>query len=334
MSSSRIIDGNEYHCDKWRFRTHKYGYSTVQISGFSSKSDDFIRNPKKDEAPFLANPNIYPDYIEIPSTISGKKVVGIRDAAFQNKGFKGIIIPDTVDSIGQRCFNGCKNLEVVILPEKAHHVYDAAFHNCKKLHTIKNLSASQYVVQAFTGCYELDDQYVTMLASRRDSQMTSNGICYYVRDAGTTSTGGQVSVQNAQIVVITGLMGKIGKAKKIVIPTYIKGLRVRDIWANAFNNCPNLRDIVFPPNMYDVSDKLASGCPALSFETQEEIYKLYQIAHYYGKPHPKYPEYPSPSNSVMNMRIALYQNNIKDIKIGIEYLKIVLKNYENNVFQV
>lgn len=73
----------------------------------------------------------------IPSEIDGQAVVGIEKKAFFNvAGVSRIIIPETVNTLGDWAFSHCKDLEEVFLKRKAYDFGRAVFAECPKLKRI------------------------------------------------------------------------------------------------------------------------------------------------------------------------------------------------------
>ena len=60
----------------------------------------------------------------------------IGDRCFEGLELENITIPETVDSIGCRAFEGCKKLRSITLPRYIHEIKDHAFMNCSSLSTI------------------------------------------------------------------------------------------------------------------------------------------------------------------------------------------------------
>lgn len=98
--------------------------------------------------------------VEIPETISGRKVVAIGDYSFNyDNRVEKFIIPPTVESIDECAFLECENLKAVEMPDSVTSIGSKAFRNCEKLYDIK-LSANLVKIdgRAFedTGITELE----------------------------------------------------------------------------------------------------------------------------------------------------------------------------------
>lgn len=75
--------------------------------------------------------------VTIPSTLDGYAVIAIRDEAFKsNNALTGVVIPDSVPSIGNRAFGFCDSLATVTLPKDLTTIEGNAFTNCTNLTSI------------------------------------------------------------------------------------------------------------------------------------------------------------------------------------------------------
>ena len=74
------------------------------------------------------------DYFKIPSPlIIPDSVEKIGDFAFSYcNNLKEVVIPDGVERIGYKAFEGCKELEKVIVPKSVKFIGDCAFNRCEK----------------------------------------------------------------------------------------------------------------------------------------------------------------------------------------------------------
>ncbi len=72
--------------------------------------------------------------LEIPSTLDGRKVVGISNGAFKdNDTIKSITIPDTVKTIGNNAFENCFNITRLEIPVNVQVIGNEAFKGCDGL---------------------------------------------------------------------------------------------------------------------------------------------------------------------------------------------------------
>ena len=68
--------------------------------------------------------------ISIPHTIDGVKITTINAYTFQNKGLTSVLLPDSLQAIGNRAFYG-NQIQSIIIPEGVINIEDYAFANNK-----------------------------------------------------------------------------------------------------------------------------------------------------------------------------------------------------------
>lgn len=133
----------------------------------------------------LLNAQSKEGFFAVPASVisNGKEipVVGIADNAFTCSWITGIMIPETVktigneafsecialewvemplemDSIGYRAFYKCESLRSIDIPEGVSEIKPAAFQNCKSLHSVKFPSTLQTISDfAFKECASLEN---------------------------------------------------------------------------------------------------------------------------------------------------------------------------------
>ncbi len=94
----------------------------------------------------------------IPEKISGYPVTAIGSKCFEKQSLKGVVIPETVTSIGNNAFQGCKNLTSVTFKgaPSTITVGNNAFQNCSSLKSINLPSAKKIGSLAFDSCTSLE----------------------------------------------------------------------------------------------------------------------------------------------------------------------------------
>lgn len=94
----------------------------------------------------------------IPEKIDGYVVTGIGSKCFEKQSLKGVVIPETVTSIGNNAFQGCTNLTSVTFEgaPSTITVGNNAFQNCTKLKSINLPAATTIGSLAFDSCTSLE----------------------------------------------------------------------------------------------------------------------------------------------------------------------------------
>lgn len=94
----------------------------------------------------------------IPEKISGYTVRAIGGKCFEKQSLKSVVIPETVVTIGNNAFQGCKNLSSVTFKgaPSTITVGDKAFQNCGKLKSINLPAAKRIGNLAFENCTSLE----------------------------------------------------------------------------------------------------------------------------------------------------------------------------------
>lgn len=97
------------------------------------------------------------EMLSIPSTLGGYSVCALADGAFQNNlTVSRITVPDSVSSIGARCFYGCVRLKTVILPASVTQIAEKTFANCTALERLTVSGALTHIYRdAFSYCTSL-----------------------------------------------------------------------------------------------------------------------------------------------------------------------------------
>ncbi|HAN41926.1 MAG TPA: hypothetical protein DCP98_00685 [Sphaerochaeta sp.] len=119
---------------------------------------------------------ILPSEIVIPSTIDGLSFTKIYDNLFEDKDtIVSVTIPDSVTSIGKKCFAGCTSLKS-ISAKGVTSIGSSAFAGCSALKSASFDSLEQISMSAFEGCTSLESTSfpkVTLVAESAFSGCTS-----------------------------------------------------------------------------------------------------------------------------------------------------------------
>ena len=104
--------------------------------------------------------------VVIPKEYEGKPVASIANRAFKgNKSIKGVIIPNTVNFLGEKAFYGCEGIEAVSIPESITFIGHGAFCGCKALTYAPLPETTKKIgVWAFKDCERLERVFIPATA--------------------------------------------------------------------------------------------------------------------------------------------------------------------------
>ena len=173
----------------------------------------------------------------IPSELDGYTVVAIGDKAFQgNKNIRSVIIPDTVKKIGASAFADCTNLGNVILSSNLEEMGSKAFARCELLTDIE-------IPKSLTICHVDGDGYEGDLEGAYTGPFYECSGLEVIRfESGTKQ------IAKRLFAGCTGL-------KEISIPNI-----VTVIGEKAFEGCTNLKEIEIPDSVTEIEWCAFSRC--------------------------------------------------------------------------
>ena len=201
---------------------------------------------------------------------SSLKTIGTR--AFGFTGLTTIMLPDSVETIGESAFDHCNKLTSVTLgsglksignyafnycsalssiniPEGVTFLGNSAFNNCTSLESI-NIPGSVNTIgnSAFWHCTALEEltinsgvETIDVSAFNNCTSLTSVSIPGSVKTIGNSAFNGCTSLETLSL-----------------------GSGVETIGSSAFQNCAKLKDFTLPSGLKSIGDSAFSGCAALT----------------------------------------------------------------------
>ena len=235
--------------------------NVVAIYAYSLDEDENATITK-----FLGNASA----LMIPSELDGYTVVAIGDKAFQgNKNIRSVIIPDTVKKIGASAFADCTNLGNVILSSNLEEMGSKAFARCELLTDIE-------IPKSLTICHVDGDGYEGDLEGAYTGPFYECSGLEVIRfESGTNKiakrlfagcTGlKEITIPDIATVIGEKAFERCTNLKKIEIPESVTELE----WC-AFSQCSNMETVVINNGVKQMDANAFAGCKKLSNITLSE----------------------------------------------------------------
>lgn len=193
--------------------------------------------------------------VVIPDTYNGLRVTAVSDGLFTgDENLREIVLPESIDKIGNSAFAGCVNLQSVTIPGSIRTIGDGAFSGCSSL-TSADLGGMLETLgaRAFEGCtsmqsVEFGENLATVGEFAFDgcSSLVSAYLPNSVSSLGTGAFRNNTSLQNVNI------------------PSGISSIpRI------AFQNCSSLRRVTIPSGISSIGESAFSCCTSMSSLTIE-----------------------------------------------------------------
>lgn len=158
---------------------------------------------------------------------------GLGDELFYGSGLKQIVLPSTVEFIGEKCFYGCRELSEIKLPEGLKYIGADAFRDLTALRSIHLPSSLEAVGNyAFQGCSSLESI---------DYEVSeAQGICIFwsCENVAKIRLGSNVRVLPREIFQSCSNLTEVSGGEHVEV-----------ISENAFYNCAQLKAYPFSQNL-------------------------------------------------------------------------------------
>ena len=213
-----------------------------------------------------------------------------------------VYIPETVDTIGEAAFFGCKNLKEVICHQGIIEIGESAFEDCISLVSVSLSKTQKISKQAFCGCTSLCN--IEIPASVETLQQEAFKDCTklksiklgsdtylersvfenteYANDKSNWENG-LLYINNILLEAESGLDGHcvIKEGTTQIVPwafedTYYDSIVFPSslilIGENAINDCPNLQTITIPSRVRYIGASAVSSCTRIEVEESNAYY--------------------------------------------------------------
>ena len=197
--------------------------------------------------------------------------------AFRDNDATSYVIPDSVTSIGDCAFEGCRSLSSLVIPDSVTRIGDSAFRGCTSLSSLVIPDSVNIGFETFRGCESLTDIIIHASSSGVANSVFKG--CFFlsyighhvniVLPDGITSIGDGAFTDRTSLssLVIPDSVTSIGDGafsgctslSSVVIPN-----SVTSIERGAFWGCTSLRNIVIPDSVTSIGDCAFWNCRSLT----------------------------------------------------------------------
>ncbi len=187
----------------------------------------------------------FTSFTELKYFTSVKKIPG---CFFQASKLQEITLPEGLQNIGEKAFEGCKMLTSINIPETVSSIGSKAFSNCSRLSKVYITNLYKYCNISFSWTYGNAGTWGT-------SVPTCNGASLYLNNkmVETLVIPSDITQINAYC------FNNITSIKNVIIPD-----GVTKIAQGAFVGCCNLDTITLPPSLNYITRYAFDGCESLS----------------------------------------------------------------------
>lgn len=181
-----------------------------------------------------------------------KNLTEARLSAFANTGFTELVLPDSLVTIGNQAFNGCKKLTSVTLSNSVVNYGSSVFGSCTALTQVTfGSNMASVPMQMFSGCTALE------------SIVIPDGVTTICKEAfkGCTALT-SVTIPDSVKTIEDGAFKGCIKLATINLPTTLTSLG-----EEVFSGCSVLNNVVIPTGITLINEKLFYSCKALTSVT-------------------------------------------------------------------
>ena len=289
-------------------------------------------------------PGLFNGCSSLTSVDFGTGVRFLGQDCFSGAGFTELVLPDTIRSLGDRCFDGCEQLTELDLGRGVQTVHESAFASCKNLKKVTIGSSVERIERnAFHRCEAIEEIYIDDLVSWNNAEVIfkDSSPTYYGYDRlyieGVLAE--RVVIPETLTVVRAHTYGAAGSIKTVTVPNHISSF-------DGFSDCVNLTHADIGSSVVSLGQGIFRGCTSLKEvvfrgsapETisQSMMFERCTATCYYPANDPTWDEkamyYPSASLTWIAYDPAVgVANPFTDVPISGFYHVPVLWAYENGI---
>lgn len=197
--------------------------------------------------------------MKLSEIILPSNIVSIGAIAFgadygldSHQTFETIVIPETMKSIGDAAFRGCKKLRAITLPEQVKEFGTEIFHGCRSLEDVKLPSHMESIPShMFGACSSLE--HIEIPQSVKRIEDGAFGGCTALKNISLPS----------KLEYIRGAFSNSGLTS-ITIPDGVTKIEAGRGPIGAFEGCKSLSSVKLPNKLTDLGGRTFADCTSLT----------------------------------------------------------------------
>ena len=182
-------------------------------------------------------------------TISGA-VTRIGISAFYNNAFENIILPETVEVLGDSAFRQCANLKEITLPDALNTIGDAVFLKCSALYRV---SLPDSVTSVGKSVFFYNNDITVEIRKNSgavaDGLLKQQGVHHVIIDADITAIGNNVFDSCYELSTVTYGNEAVNPGEYKLSPA------IKTIGSEAFKDNAMLRNLIVPDTLEKIGEK-------------------------------------------------------------------------------
>ena len=198
--------------------------------------------------------------VVIPAEIEDFPVVEVGSYAFSDKNVVSVVLPDSVGTVGEKCFSHCESLQKIILPKNLKALSQKLFYGCTAL---KEIILPNGIEIIYEGAFSYSGlESITIPDSVKIIKPDNYNYGAFA-DCKNLQT---VNIGNGTEVIGTQAFSGCTKLSRVTIGSGLKMIN-----NEAFHNCSSLTTVNINVEKVEYGDSVFSGCSSLSLKEKKKI---------------------------------------------------------------
>ena len=206
-------------------------------------------------------PGLFNGCSSLTSVDFGTGVRFLGQNCFSGAGFTELVLPDTIQTLGDRCFRGCEQLTTLDLGSGVRTVHESAFASCDNLKKVTIGSALERIERnAFHSSEAIEEIHIDDLVSWNNAEVVfkDSSPTYYGYDRlyieGVLAE--RVVIPKTLTVVRAHTYGGAASIKTVTVPDHVTSF-------DGFDGCVNLTHADIGRGVVSMGQRSFIGCTSL-----------------------------------------------------------------------